>query len=33
MHLFYYLGDVGEPGIGGGYSLSGQKGQAGMCIL
>lgn len=25
-----YLGDVGEPGLGGGYSQPGQKGEIGM---
>ena len=25
-------GDVGEPGIGGGYNTAGQKGESGMSI-
>jgi hypothetical protein len=29
--VIYYLGDIGEPGIGGGYSPPGQKGATGMC--
>jgi hypothetical protein len=28
----YYLGDAGEPGIGGGYGQPGIKGQSGMCL-
>jgi len=30
--VIYYLGDVGEPGIGGGFSTVGQKGETGMCV-
>jgi hypothetical protein len=30
--FIYYLGDVGEPGLGGGYTLPGQKGENGMCV-
>lgn len=32
--MYYYCyspGDVGEPGIGGGYSPPGAKGEAGQC--
>ncbi len=30
--FIYCLGDVGEPGIGGGYRLAGAKGPIGMCV-
>ena len=30
MSIFSYIGDVGEPGLGGGYSQPGQKGEIGM---
>ena len=32
IFLYQYLGDVGEPGLGGGYSQPGQKGEIGMCM-
>jgi hypothetical protein len=27
-----YIGDVGEPGLGGGYRPPSQKGEMGMCV-
>jgi hypothetical protein len=30
--FIYYLGDVGEPGFGGGYSQPALKGEIGMCV-
>jgi len=29
----YYLGDVGEPGLGGGFSQPGLRGAPGMCVI
>jgi hypothetical protein len=31
--FIYYLGDVGEPGLGGGYSQPALKGPTGMYVI